>query len=116
MAFKAWAAPGGLGGPAGGERVAVRNLNHSESLAYLPGCPAGEDWRPARKDKSGRSRSDMQFSIIRTMSPENSRVEGAGYARQRAFGSTGVCVMPDNSAEPVASARLQVTISGKQII
>jgi hypothetical protein len=41
----------------------------------------------------------------RASSPDNSRVEVAGYARQRVFGYTKVCGMPDNAAEPVTSTR-----------
>jgi hypothetical protein len=37
--------------------------------------------------------------------PDNSRVEVAGYARQRVFRYTKVCRMPDNAAEPVTSTR-----------
>jgi hypothetical protein len=37
--------------------------------------------------------------------PDNSRVEVAGYARQRVFRYTKVCGTPDNAAEPVTSAR-----------
>jgi hypothetical protein len=48
-----------------------------------------------------RDEGDIGYGI----NPDNSRVEVAGYARQRVFRYTKVCGMPDNAAESVTSTR-----------
>jgi hypothetical protein len=56
-------------------------------------------------EEAGRALAAGRSEGDRLSSPDNSRVEVAGYARRRVFRYTKICGMPDNAAEPVTSTR-----------